>query len=233
MIITLVNTIITYIFLLLGISIALTMKKILGNYKQLYFSKFIVIQFYLKNTRKLMQLTGVYKKTPVTRLIAFWSPCCKIHKCPGYDLIVGKYFKQLPRRSIALLATLYNQMLHPSYLEWKCAVIVMITKLGKPPNWRKILSVRLLPILTKFFERLLPSRIKELTEHNNLDISFDSDLTLQQCYRIVEISSHGLKSKKAYAAVFLEIQQSFDKVWHQRLLHKLKKILPSPLWPSL
>jgi hypothetical protein len=42
--------------------------------------------------------------------------------------------------------------------------------------------------------------------------------------------SAGLENKKTCAAVFLDIQQAFDKVWHQGLLYKLKRILPSQLY---
>ena len=38
--------------------------------------------------------------------------------------------------------------------------------------------------------------------------------------------SQNLEKKKYCSAVFLDIQQAFDKVWHEGLLLKLKKILP-------
>lgn len=42
-----------------------------------------------------------------------------------------------------------------------------------------------------------------------------------------------LEKKKYCFAVFLDIQQAFDKVWHKGLIFKLKKILPHPYFSIL
>ena len=42
--------------------------------------------------------------------------------------------------------------------------------------------------------------------------------------------SQTLEKKKYCSAVFLDIQQAFDKVWHEGLLYKLEKILPHPYY---
>jgi hypothetical protein len=39
-----------------------------------------------------------------------------------------------------------------------------------------------------------------------------------------------MKDKKMCTAVFLDIQQAFDKVWHKGLLYKIKKKLPSQIF---
>ena len=39
--------------------------------------------------------------------------------------------------------------------------------------------------------------------------------------------------KKYCSAVFLDIQQAFDKVWHEGLLYKLKKVLPHTYYSIL
>jgi hypothetical protein len=58
------------------------------------------------------------------------------HKAPGYDLITGEILKQLPKKAIVLLTTIYNSMLKFSYFSaiWKFAQITMIPKRGKPAN---------------------------------------------------------------------------------------------------
>jgi hypothetical protein len=45
------------------------------------------------------------------------------HKAPGYDLITGEILKQLPKKAIVLLTTIYNSMLRLSYFPtvWKFA----------------------------------------------------------------------------------------------------------------
>ena len=45
--------------------------------------------------------------------------------------------------------------------------------------------------------------------------------------------SQTLEKKKYCSAVFLDIQQAFDKVWHEGLLYKIKKILPHPYYSIL
>ena len=45
--------------------------------------------------------------------------------------------------------------------------------------------------------------------------------------------SQTLEKKKYCSAVFLDIQQAFDKVWHEGLLYKIKKILPLPYYSIL
>lgn len=42
-----------------------------------------------------------------------------------------------------------------------------------------------------------------------------------------------LECKKFCAAIFLDISQAFDKVWHQGLLFKLKKLLPHSFFQIL
>jgi hypothetical protein len=55
------------------------------------------------------------------------------HKATRYDLITGKVIRQLPRKTIVSLTTIYNSMLRMSYypIMWKFAQIIMIPELGK------------------------------------------------------------------------------------------------------
>jgi hypothetical protein len=36
---------------------------------------------------------------------------CNNHKAPGFDLITGQVLKELPRKAVVLLTTIYNSML--------------------------------------------------------------------------------------------------------------------------
>jgi hypothetical protein len=58
------------------------------------------------------------------------------YKAPGYDPITGKIIRQLPRKALVLLTTIYNSMLRMSYylIMWKFAQIIMLPKLAKPAN---------------------------------------------------------------------------------------------------
>uniref|UniRef100_A0A1Y1KFT3 Reverse transcriptase domain-containing protein n=1 Tax=Photinus pyralis TaxID=7054 RepID=A0A1Y1KFT3_PHOPY len=157
------------------------------------------------------------------------------NKAPGYDLITEQVLKMLPVKAIVLLATIYNRMLSMSYypILWKYAQIIMIPKPGKAPeNVTLYRPISLLPLLGKIFEKLLFKRLM-----NNTDISSQLPLhqfgfreghsTTQQVHRIVNEISRSLEEKRYCTAVFLDVAQAFDKVWHTGLLHKLKRSLPS------
>ncbi|GBP03640.1 Probable RNA-directed DNA polymerase from transposon BS [Eumeta japonica] len=50
--------------------------------------------------------------------------------------------------------------------------------------------------------------------------------TIEQIHRLTDTISHALETKKYCSAVFLDISQAFDRVWHDGLLFKIKKYLP-------
>lgn len=155
-------------------------------------------------------------------------------KAPGFDLITGKVLKELPKIGIKKLTTLINAAFRIKYVPkvWKFAEVIMIPKPGKPPN--EITSYRpisLLPIMSKLFERLLLKRMKPLIERKELipihQYGFrDRHSTIDQVHRITDIIEKALEEKKICSAVFLDVAQAFDKVWHDGLLLKLKKVLP-------
>jgi hypothetical protein len=142
------------------------------------------------------------------------------HKTPGYDLIVGEILKHLPRKALLLLTVIYNSMLRLCYysLQWKFAQIIMILKPGKPNT--EITSYRpisLLPIISKLFKRLLLIKLKASVPISTLipnhQFGFrEGHATVQQCHRLVHYIVESMEDKKMCTAVFLDIQQAFDKV---------------------
>jgi hypothetical protein len=155
-------------------------------------------------------------------------------KAPGYDLITGEILTQLPRKAIVKLTYLVNAAFRLKYVPklWKIAEVLMILKPGKPPN--EVSSYRpisLLPVISKLFERLLLQRIKPIIEQKNLipnhQFGFrNKHSTVEQVHRIVERIEQALEERKICTAVFLDVAQAFDKVWHEGLEYKLKKLLP-------
>jgi len=79
-------------------------------------------------------------------------------KAPGFDGIDSRIAKALPRKGILFIVLLSNSMLriHHFPTQWKCAVISMIPKPGKPEylvaSYRPI---SLLPTFSKIFERIM------------------------------------------------------------------------------
>jgi hypothetical protein len=112
----------------------------------------------------------------------------------------------------------------------------MIPKPGKPiHDTASYRPITLLPIPSKVFEKLLLKRL-----HSDVDISVliphhqfgfrAGHTTIHQTHRIVHEIAKDLEDKTLCTAVFLDVEQAFDKVWHTGLLYKLKSALPSPYY---
>lgn len=156
-------------------------------------------------------------------------------KAPGIDQVTTPMLKELPKKGIVLLTLLFNAALRLCFLpdSWKMAKIIMIYKDGKPvhdPNSYRPIS--LLPAIVKLFEKLVLNRILPFIDENHLipDIQFgfrNRHSSIEQIHRIVATIDEALENKEYCPAVFMDISQAFDRVWHQGLIHKLSKTLPA------
>ena len=92
--------------------------------------------------------------------------------------------------------------------------------------------------MLKLFEKLLTNQLLPLLEDLKTlpDHQFGfpkQHATTEQIHRITHNISQTLEKKKYCSAIFLDIQQAFDKVWHEGLLYKLKKVLPHTYYSIL
>jgi hypothetical protein len=155
-------------------------------------------------------------------------------KAPGYDLITDELLKNLPKKAIVMLTYLFNAVIRLQHMPscWKVAEMIMLHKLGKPANEVKSYRpISLLPIISKLFEKLLLKRLKPIIENKNLIPSHQFGFrqqhnTIDQVHRITNVIEEALEGRETCSAVFLDVAQAFDKVWHQGLMSKLNKILP-------
>lgn len=155
-------------------------------------------------------------------------------KAPGYDLITGFVLKKLPTKGVLFLTRLFNAILRTAHIpsQWKVAQIIMIKKPCKPPNdVSSYRPISLLPIISKIFEKLLLRRIKgQIEEQNaipNHQFGFRTQhSTVEQANRVYNTIANALEERTFCSAVFLDIQQAFDKVWHLGLLYKIKQVMP-------
>lgn len=162
-------------------------------------------------------------------------------KSPGYDLISANVLKQLSDPPLRLVTQIFNAILRLGSFPdtWKVAQIIVIPKPGKPPE--EITSYRpisLLPIISKLFEKLFLARLQPILEQKQLipDHQFgfrNQHSTIEQVHRVAKTIRSDLEHKRYCSAVFLDISQAFDKVWHIGLLYKLKKHLPHELYQVL
>ena len=154
-------------------------------------------------------------------------------RAPGHDQISKKAIEELPVKGTALISSIFNAILRPEYYPktWKTSLITLIRKNGKPIHETSSYPpISLLHTLSKLFEKLLTNRLLPLLKDLKrlLDYQFGfrkQHSTIERIHQTTHNISQTLEKKKYCSAVFLDIQQAFDKVWHEGLLYKLKKIL--------
>lgn len=160
-------------------------------------------------------------------------------KSPGYDMIDATILKQLPHKGIMFLLALFNACIRLTYFpsQWKIAQVVMILKPGKRPD--EIASYRpisLLPIMGKMLEHIILNRMRKhlsdiIPEHQ---FGFrENHGTMEQIHRITDVIGRTFENNSYCSAVFLDIEQAFDRVWHSGLLYKIKKFLPHSFYHIL
>ncbi|GFW35718.1 RNA-directed DNA polymerase from mobile element jockey [Trichonephila clavipes] len=103
---------------------------------------------------------------------------------------------------------------------WKTAVVIPILKPGEnsvlAESYRPI---SLLPVLSKLAEKVILSRLNDHLERENILIpekhGFRPHLsTSHQLLKVVEFIKEGNNKDECTAAVFLDVQKAFDRVWH-------------------
>lgn len=51
--------------------------------------------------------------------------------------------------------------------------------------------------------------------------------TIHQIHRLTDFIASALEKKRYSTAIFLDIEQAFDRVWNEGLIYKLRKIFPA------
>ncbi|KAL4121826.1 hypothetical protein QTP88_014259 [Uroleucon formosanum] len=155
-------------------------------------------------------------------------------KSPGHDLITAEIARKLPDKAIIHLTHIFNAILRISHfpIQWKLATIILFPKPNKPiDNPSSYRPISLLPFFSKLFEKLILTRIYPIIKKKKLipDTQFgfrEHHSTIHQIHRLADTIACSLEKKLYTSAVFLDISQAFDKVWHPGLLFKLKTFLP-------
>lgn len=157
-------------------------------------------------------------------------------KAPGPDGISNCSLKNCGPKTITKLCQIFNGCIRLEYfpIAWKHANIIMIPKPGKDPkipiNHRPI---SLLNTISKVFETLLLNRIKIYTMPQIRSEQFGFrpyHSTTLQLLNIIDELVINSNLKKKTAAVLLDVEKAFDKVWHKGLTYKLIQFkIPSQL----
>ncbi|KAL7295758.1 hypothetical protein TKK_0011101 [Trichogramma kaykai] len=165
----------------------------------------------------------------------------KNRKSPGYDGINGRTIKELPPKAVRYLTILINACLRLKYFpsQWKFAQIILFPKPGKSPEQSTSnRPISLLPICSKLCEKVILSRRKPILQDRKLipehQFGFrENHSTIEQVNRIVVNIRKAFERKQYCSAIFLDVAQAFDKVWHTGPLHKIKINLPGGLYQLL
>lgn len=164
-----------------------------------------------------------------------------LRKSPGYDLIAYEMIQNLPASGIVFITQLFNTILRIKHfpIQWKMSLISMILKPNKSPHLTaSYRPVSLLPVLSKLFEKVLLPRILNFLEDANVipqhQFGFrKSHSTIHQLHRVVDYISESLEKRMYCTGIFLDVQAAFDKVWHNGLLYKIKRVIPDPYYSVL
>jgi hypothetical protein len=86
--------------------------------------------------------------------------------------------------------------------------------------------------MSKLFEKLLLRRLMPVIEEKKLIPNHQfgfrrNHSTIDQIHRITNEIEKALEGKMICSALFLDISQAFDRVWHEGLIHKISKVLPT------
>ncbi|KAL4136298.1 hypothetical protein QTP88_007846 [Uroleucon formosanum] len=162
------------------------------------------------------------------------------NKSPGHDLITNRIIKRLPKRAIIHLSHIFNSIMRLSYFppSWKKSIIILIHKPGKPPELpSSYRPISLLPFLAKILEKILLKRINQIISEKktipNTQFGFRTNHSaLHQVHRIVDNIASTLENKHYCNALFLDVAEAFDRVWHKGLLYKIR-FLPAPLFLTI
>lgn len=154
------------------------------------------------------------------------------NKAPGHDLITNIILKNLPVKVLVYLVQVFNACLRLGYfpIKWKIANVLLFHKPGKTKaEVSSYRPISLLPTISKVFEKVINRRLLDHVNSENIIPKFQfgfrsNHSTIHQLTRITEFIEKGFEEKKYTAAIFLDIKQAFDSVWHNGLLSKLIKI---------
>ena len=190
----------------------------------------------LENTSKLPPLlmktdkrlnTISFKDSDITSIIKSLKPA----KAHGADDILIRMI-QLCGDSITLPLSLIFKfsLMNGTFPDtWKMANIIPVHKKEEKNIVKNYRPISLLPIFAKVFEKLLFNSLFAHFHDNELFTKCQSgfmpgDSCISQLLSIVhEIqSSFDRNPPVDTRAIFLDISEAFDKVWHQGLLFKLK-----------
>ena len=150
---------------------------------------------------------------------------------PGLDLVHNAHLSHLPQDHQKWLLSIYNQSFSSANIPsaWNLAIIVPIPKPAKSlTSVSSYRPISLLSCLGKLLESLINERLCfHLEQNGSLRPSqggFRRRLAaVDQVARLEAAVRAALATKSVLLAVFCDLSNAFDRVWHTGLLYKLSQ----------
>jgi ribonuclease HI len=153
-------------------------------------------------------------------------------KAPGPDNIKNEMIKNLGPKGKTSLLNLINKTWKESTLPstWLTATITPILKKGKNPEEPKSYRpISLTSCIGKLAERMVNNRLYWWLEEgkilDNSQAGFRRGCrTEDQLFRLTQNTIDGFQEKKDTTAVFIDLQQAYDRIWRKGLLIKMQRL---------
>ena len=152
-----------------------------------------------------------------------------LSKASGPDCIPVVVLKNCESELSYMLAKLFDKCLKESYFPdcWKVSYVVPVFEnVGERSTAKNYRPVSLLSVFSKVFKKLVNNKIVDHLEKCGLFSNFQYGLKSSQSTAdlltvVSNRTARAFNRSGATRAVALPISKTFDRVWHDGLLHKL------------
>ena len=153
-------------------------------------------------------------------------------KSPGPDKVTNEMISHLGSFARLRLLQFINRTWNEGKLPtaWRTAKVTPVLKKGKPAcKPQSYRPISLTSCLSKVTERMINNRLYHWLESNqilnNAQAGFrKGSRTEDQLFRFVQSTMDGFQQGKHTSAVFIDLQQAYDRVWRKGLLMKMRNM---------
>ena len=151
-------------------------------------------------------------------------------RSPGPDTLPYAFIQNLTDNQLTQLLNFFNYIFTNGFPDqWRQGIIIPLPKPNKPTTQcESFRPITLTNCLSKLLEKILNRRLQHFLEdinfYNNTQSGFRaSHSTMDGLIRYQHAANSALREGKYCVAVFLDVSQAFDTVWHHGLLETLRK----------
>ena len=153
-------------------------------------------------------------------------------KAPGPDKVTNEMIANLGDLAKLRLLQYINRTWNEGQLPaaWRTAKVTPVLKKGKPAGKpQSYRPISLTSCLGKVTERMINTRLYHWLEKNKILNDTQAGFrkgsrTEDQLFRFVQSTMDGFQQGKHTSAVFIDLQQAYDRVWRKGLLIKMRNM---------